>query len=133
MREGSIQQPWYQSQPGTNLQHLPSILLQSSVMFLLKTFGPFSISVCSCHISQEQHTKSFFLVYFLFCPPSGITQTADSSGKTVVLVAERHLENQSPPTDLDRKFHLKPTHGYQQARTLKRQHARAHELVITLC
>lgn len=71
--------------------------------------------------------RSFFLAYFLFCSPFGITQT-----QMKVWAAERHPKSQSPPTDLDRKFNLKPTHGYQQARTLKRWHARAQELVIML-
>lgn len=74
--------------------------------------------------------KSFFLAYF--CSPSSITQTTDLSGKKNLWAAEWHPKIQRPSINLTRKFHLKPTHGYQQARTLERWHAHAHELVITL-
>lgn len=74
---------------------------------LLKTFGPFSISVWSCHMSLLK--VIFWGAYFVFCLPN-------SDGRFILengcLGSRTTVRKQRPSTDLDRKFHLRQTHGY---------------------
>lgn len=71
--------------------------------------------------------SSYITAYFLFSPAFGIAETADSSGKNEVWAAERHPENQSPPSDLDRKII-----EYPPMVTNRHRHDGPHQFVITL-